>query len=125
MNFSLGKTLNLLQRYMEAKPFLEQANRLQPGFSPFQIQLARAYARTGETDKAIQLYKQVLREYPNEIIACMELAKTYGSISKSRDAHQQWQRCREIFETNPVSFQPVKDEINQGLERTGNETAPQ
>jgi tetratricopeptide (TPR) repeat protein len=119
MNFSLGKTLNLLQRYREAKPFLEKANRLQPGFSPFQIQLARAYARTGESEQAIQLYKQVLKEYPKEIIACMELAKTYGSISKSSDAHQQWQNCWGIYQTNPEFFKPYAEEILRGLNEQG------
>ena len=118
MNYYLGWTLNIAQRFEEAKPYLERTAQKDPEAISNQIQLGRAYAMTGEPDRGIKIFEQVLAKNPHEITACMDIAKTYELILKRDDAYEKWQKCWSIYQTNPAFFKPMQDEISQALQRT-------
>ncbi len=119
MNYYLGWTLNMLQRFAEAKPYLEKSVKGDPKAIWPQIQLGRAYAMTGDTDRGLGIFRSLLERNPYELTACMDIAKVYELILKSPNASEQWQKCWEIYQSNPRAFQPQAEEISQALKRLG------
>jgi tetratricopeptide (TPR) repeat protein len=118
LNFYLGWTLNMLFRYQEAKPYLEKVAKARPDFIQNQILLARTEAKTGQPDRAIEIFERMLEKNPKQITACIDLAKVYELIASPR-AHQQWQKCWQIYQTNPQRFQDQAAEISRSLNRAG------
>lgn len=116
-NFNLGRALNLLQRYAEAVPFLEKAVEMQPEPIPGRIQLGRACAGAGQQERAVSIFIGVLKQHPHEMVACMDLARTYESMHRSRDAREQWRLCQEIYQTNPEFFRRYENEISRALQK--------
>lgn len=57
---------------------LERAATAAPDNLPLRSELARAYMFSGETDRAIQIYEQVIRDEPDNVIALNNLAWLYG-----------------------------------------------
>jgi len=117
MNYYLGWTLNILQRFAEARPYLEKAAQRDPRAVGPQIQLGRAYAMTGEVDQGLKLFRGILEKNPYELTACMDIAKVYELILQSPNAAEQWRRCDEIYRRNPAMFKPQESEILSALER--------
>jgi len=114
--FNLGWTLNIARRYREARPYLEQVAKRDPGFIANRIQLARAYAMLGQSDQAIQILQQILSKDPNQIFACIDLAKVYDLI-KSERAEGQWKKCYKIYQADPKGYEPEGAEILRALQR--------
>ena len=118
LNFYLGSALNQLSRPGDAKIYLEKAAKESPDSAKIQIQLARSLAMLSQTDRAISIFKTVLEKHPEEIIACMDLARVY-EMTGSGSALDQWQKCRKIYDSNPQAFQAQADEISQAINRLG------
>ncbi len=118
LNFYLGWTLNMLSRYQEAKPYLEKVAKERPDSILNQFQLARADAVTGQPDRAIEIFERILEKNPQQITACIDLAKVY-ELTASPRAHQQWQTCWQIYQTDPRQFQDQAAEISRFLNRPG------
>ena len=116
-NWFLGHILIEMNRYAEARPYLEFVARENPDFLPGRIELGRAYAMTGEVDRGLGIFRSLLERNPYEITACMDIAKVYELILKSPNASEQWQKCGEIYRMNPPMFKPQEAELSQALKR--------
>ncbi len=119
LNYYLGATLNLLGRSREALPYLEKAAAKRPDFAMNQIQLARALASSGNTERAIRIFQGILNRFPNQIYVCMDLAKVYEMTGEKQLALSQWQRCREISQLDQSGFKPPMEVISGALKRLG------
>ena len=108
----------MLSRYQEAKPYLEKVAKERPDSILNQFQLARADAVTGQPDRAIEIFERILEKNPQQITACIDLAKVY-ELTASPRAHQQWQTCWQIYQTDPRQFQDQAAEISRFLNRPG------
>lgn len=62
---------------------------------PAQLNLASHYKNSNNTDKALRLYKQVLRQDKNNFTANLESGKIYFSIGKNRDADKKLRKAKE------------------------------
>ncbi len=113
----LGLTLNNLRRYPEALPYLEENAKNYPDDLPGQIQLGWALASTGKPDRAIMILRGVLNTSPNQISACIDLAKVFEMVKDQDRAYEQWLRCQEISRRDPIRFQRQGYEISEALKR--------
>jgi tetratricopeptide (TPR) repeat protein len=116
ISFYLGWALRTLRRYHEARPYLERVAKKRPEFLPNRIELAEVYALVGETDRAIQEFQQILKRDPEQMHACIDLAKVYEKVRKHQ-AYAQWQICWEISLKNPERFPSEAVEIYHALKR--------
>ena len=118
LNYFLGWVLDSEQRFNEAKPYLQKSVARDPDNVSYQIQLGRAYAMGGEPEKGIKIFEQVLAENPQEITACIDIAKTYELILKSDEAYFRWLECWAMYKRSPAAFKPMQEEISSALQRT-------
>lgn len=114
--FYLGWTLKTLRRYDDAKPHLEKVAKKHPDFLANRIQLAELYAQTGEVEKAISEFQDILAASPLELQACVDLAKIYEKVEKEK-ALAQWQRCRDICLADPARCTAGEHTIRAAIER--------
>ncbi len=119
LNYNLGWTLNVLQRFAEALPYLEKSASMEPGAVATQIQLGRAYAMTGQTGKGLEIFRAILEKDSRQITACMDIAKVHELILRSGEAAEAWERCWAIYQSDPQAFQMFGADISQALERLG------
>src|SRR3954470_21572624 len=87
--FHLYRGSELLQdnRVHEAKEELEQALKLQPRDSKGQDLLAVVYFRLGLYPRAIEIYEELMRDYPNDASLAQNLSLSYlktGQPDRSR-----------------------------------------
>ena len=119
LNFYLGSALNQLSRPGEAKVYLEKALKNSPDSEKIQIQIGRSFAMLDQTDAAIRTFQKILEKHPDEIFACMDLARVY-EVTQAAPALGQWKKCRKIYDSNPQAFQDQADEITRAINRLGN-----
>ena len=116
-NYYLGWALHQLGRYQEAKFYLENTLKIDPEAIPAQLQLAQIYARTGEVNRSVEMLNQLLEKHPGEITACINLAQIYEMLLKSPQAKAQWLRCFQIYQSDPIKYEPARIEITNALQR--------
>jgi len=122
--YNLGLTLNRLNRYPEALPYLEKYAKINPGSIPNQIQLGWALASTGKPDRAIRILQGILNTSPNEVSACVKLARVFEMVKDKDRAYAQWRRCWEVFRQDPIKFKSEALEISEALKRYPGIDAP-
>lgn len=121
---NIGSTLMKLNRYQEALPYLEKYARIKPESLPNQTRLGLALALTGNPDRGIRILQGVLNISPDQIDACVNLAKVYEMINANQEAYKQWQRCIEIFQQNPIKYKSAAFDISESLKRYPELKAP-
>jgi len=115
--YNLGITLSELRRYSEALPYLEEHTKNHPEDIDGRIQLAWDLASTAKPDRAILILQGILNTFPNQISACMNLAKVFEMVKDQDRAYAQWQRCREISRRDPIRLKPQADKISEALKQ--------
>jgi len=118
-NYYTGWALHQLRRYKEAKFYLEKTLKMDPDAVPAQLQLAQIYARTGEINRSVEILNRLLEKHPGEITACINLAQIYEMVLKSPEAKAQWLRCFQIYQSDPIRYEPARIEITNALQRLG------
>jgi hypothetical protein len=115
-NFFLGSSLFMTGEYREARSHLENVPQAYPQIVQSRIILARSNVILGERGTAMGILSQVLAQYPMEINACIDMAKIY-ELNRDAQALAQWQRCGQIYQSNPQMFGPEGEEIGRALQR--------
>ena len=109
----MGSALLELSRASESLPYFERAAAQEPGSEEIKLQEATAYAMLGDLGRAETMFKQALEKNPEQIDACIRLAKAYD-LEKSGQASGQWQTCRRIYFSNPEKFRDWAAQIPNG-----------
>lgn len=94
----LGETLMNQGRYKEAKPHIDKAIKLAPGFFSNWTILGLYYAKTNQSDKAIQAYSQSIKLNKGTNLAYILLTDTYFL---HKDSHQTKKLLEEIRKQHP------------------------
>ena len=94
-----GMTLNYVGRREEAIALLEKAIRLNP-IPPnwYLFSLGDAYCLKGQYEEAIAVYTRVVDRNPEDILALIGLAATYGLMGRGKEARAQ---AAEVLRINP------------------------
>jgi tetratricopeptide (TPR) repeat protein len=115
-NFFLGNALFMTGEYQQARSYLETVPPAYPQIVQSQIMLARSNAVLGDRGTAIRILSQVLAQHPMEINACIDLAKVY-EMNRDAQALAQWQRCGQVYQSNPQLYGKAGEEIGKALQR--------
>jgi tetratricopeptide (TPR) repeat protein len=78
----------------------EQRVRLSQAYSL----LARAYAGQRNNDAAVELYRQMVKVFPNSFEACFDAATGLGLLNRKPDALAVYQHIEQAFPTNSQAF---------------------
>ena len=105
----LGTQLYQEERYAEAKTVLEEATRLDPGLFTAWENLGWVYQRLGESERALEVWENVLMIEPNQTRILNASASVYSDEGQ-RD------RAVEYFERS-VKADPTQDGIRLRLAR--------
>ncbi len=82
-----GSILTSAGRPEEAIPMIQKAIRLNPFASTYYfVNLGDALRNTGRFEEAVSAYKKALQPAPNNIFAHVNLAATYSTMGREKDA---------------------------------------
>lgn len=88
--FRKGTALLHQGKVMEARPFLEQAHKLEPDHRDAALNLSGAYILTKKFRKAVALLEPLSEQYPDEAMIWTNLGAAYlGNPVLARDEEQQ------------------------------------
>ena len=77
-NYFLGIQLFKTNRYKEARTFLEAAVVLKPTMKEARYRLGATYVGLKEYDEAIRQYREILKQYPDEVDAYYAMGKIFN-----------------------------------------------
>lgn len=100
MAYIRGKELLLKGDFEAALPFLEQARKSDPQSSTVNSQLAEAYLRVNQPEKAEEYGKKAVDLEPNNTDYRSTLAGIYASLKKYDEAKEQYKKISELDPTN-------------------------
>ena len=84
---SLGEILSFSSQPREAVPFIEQAMRLNPRFTPNYLwALGQAHRLLGNYDEAITIFRRVVTRNPDLMVAHLMLAACYAETDRDDEA---------------------------------------
>lgn len=117
--FYKGGALRKLQRNEEAKTAFQKAARINPGYAPAYLHLAELYeSEIGKTpgsfEKAVQTYRDLLENDPDNITALNNLAILLARAGQKQKAEELWKKVLRI--------NPDDQEAKMNLERLNKET---
>ena len=116
-NFFLGRSLFATGKYREAIGYLQNVPQRYSQYIEGRIILARSYAVLGENKRAEEILNRIQDQNPLEINSCIDLAKLYEGSRETPTALTQWQRCYQIYRSNPQAYGQAGEEIGQALQR--------
>ena len=104
--------------YPSAIDLFKQAVQIDPGFTAAELYLASAYAQSfvpgarspqnlAFAENAIESYKRVLRQDPNNTTALMGLATVYQNTERFQEAHDTFLAASRLEPKNPLPFYSV------------------
>ncbi len=105
-----------LEAYDKARGYFQQALRLAPQLLNAQLGLAETYRIQKQTPQAIEVYEQVLADYPNQRVAMNNLAYLYAETSANR--LRGLEMARRALALNPGDG-AVRDTVGWMCYRTG------
>jgi adenylate cyclase len=108
-------SLNFAGRSEEAIPMYQKAIRLNPfGTTALYLNFGNALRNTGRFEQAVSAYKKAIQLSPNNIIAHLNLAITYVTMGREKEAYAE---AAEVLRINPkfsvynfVKALPYKDQ---------------
>ena len=90
---SLGDLLSRAGRFREALQAYQSACYLEPHSLPLRNKLANVYANLGQPGRAIQLYREVLRQDSTLVNVWVNLGVAYARSGQLTDARQAWRHA--------------------------------
>ena len=104
---SLYRIHNLLGQAYTSKGDLGQAvvhyeksNELRPDRFHIKFALAKVLLWTGETDRAVEILKELVRDYPANVKVLEQYARALSSDRRYTESLDYWERLRDINPTN-------------------------
>lgn len=98
LHFSTGEIYHEMGLIDEALSEYLKAAALRPDFVDVKVKIGIAYRDQGLTDKAIQQFKEARALNPNYIPAGINLGVTYYTLSKFKQAEEEW---LDVLKKNP------------------------
>jgi cytochrome c-type biogenesis protein CcmH/NrfG len=92
----LGDAYFLIQRYALAEKTFRTVLRLKPGYSAGAVRLAMVWHAHGDTDRAVNAIKSVIKDHPQNQEAHYSLAILYFSTEHVDAARDQWAMAASI-----------------------------
>jgi len=96
----LGSMLYDMDTFEEAIPFLEKASKYYPDDDVLQKKLAKCYLKTNQLDAAIEQYKSVVAENPDNTKAYFNLAGAYRMKEMNKEALKTLEDLKKIDPDN-------------------------
>ena len=104
--------------YQSAIELFKQAVDLDPSFPTAELYLATAYAQAfvpgvkssenlARADNAIESFRRVIQQDPNNTMAMLGLAAVYQNTEKLQDAHDTFLTVAKLEPKNPLAFYSV------------------
>jgi len=85
------------ERWEEAIALLTQAYEADPEFFECQYLIAQALDRTGQPERAVEVYRQTVEQKPEHFNALRRLSALYDQLGETAKAHHYLKRAREVF----------------------------
>ena len=102
VNYYLMGVANILaEKPLEAIPYLQEATFLSPQEPGYAFSLGMALQRSGQNNKAAQIFFQITQSQPTFLPARFNLAETYEKINPSQ-AYSYWQEYLKRAQSIPA-----------------------
>lgn len=106
---ALGELLYTMEFYDEAIAPLETASGAFPDDDDLQKKLARCYYKTGKLESAIENYKQMVIDQPENKTAYMNLAGAYRETNQNSEALEVLNNLKALDPDNPKVYLRLAD----------------
>lgn len=112
--FFEGKHFFELKNYIKAKSIFEEAHKLNPKDKDIKMYYADSLAETGNKIDAINLYSEIIKDFPNYWLVYNNRATTYQEIKEWKNAYNDYCKVLEIDPTNVQVYLIILD-MHQNL----------
>ena len=106
---ALGEVLYNMEFYDEAISPLETASNAFPDDDDLQKKLAKCYYKTGKLESAIENYKQMVIDQPENKTAYMNLAGAYRETNQNSEALEVLNNLKTLDPSNPKVYLRLAD----------------
>jgi tetratricopeptide (TPR) repeat protein len=96
VNFNAGLALLEMGQPKDAVPYLEEAVAKQPGVASWHLNLARAYHKSHQLQKALKYYRISLRINPNQPVAHNEMGMLFWDLKSFYFADAAFQKAYQL-----------------------------
>ncbi len=107
--FFEGKHFFELKNYKKAKSIFEEAYKLNSKDKDIKMYYADSLAETGNKEDAINLYSEIIKDFPNYWLVYNNRATTYQEIHEWRKAYKDYCKVLEIDPTNVQAYLIILD----------------
>lgn len=110
--------INIALTYVETEQpmrgigMLRELNQKEPNNTAVLLALGQLSVRSGQYDKAIERYQQVINIEPNNLRAYYALAQVYQSLGKAQEAIEAYNQCLVLSDD-----EAFKSEIQQNIKK--------
>ena len=86
LHYDLGLAYYFMNKIVEAQAEFEEAHRLSPSFDQAELLIAGCLIAQGESSKAVDLLRKMVKEHPNNAVYWGTLGRTLGLIGAENKA---------------------------------------